>query len=635
MKTGNIGIRDVAGIGVSDIDVYGTNPRDVELVTPKIILFFRSEDQANGLPKQDKNSSSTTTYLSNTIKDILEDQKYDESFGFDFFRENILGSGTKVYKIDENKKGHFIYVKDSSGNETDEVSESDTGNTIESFYDKTLLSLELVDKNKTFFINEDFKLKKGSSLLKDKAYYAPNILIKPGKEVKIFAKFFHANSSTKLAQVVEFKLSNAEGIESFTNKITFNKNEEINEIKIKTKVGENVEKKSSLIAFVKDVNGADLEIGRMTILPNKLFQPKLIFVDVSYKKQIQNSTNNYQNLLNDINNKAFNQVSVNFTLGKKRVLNTSDTDFSFNNVNLLLGSNFIQKVGTQDFETISNNSLDGALAIIHSKFIQQICSDILSEIEVKLQNLEINDGVNKRKLIPQGKTLQGWFEHYYNSQLTNPNFDPSVKKWFNKLYEKLYYYIEDIRFGFYPIYICDNIFATKDQLAVGYVKRRGLIVPKNAVSDLKTIIHELGHNMGLRHTFDKNLAEKGDIKIKPMNSLENIMDYLNNGKKDYAKNFITFQILRIRENLENLRYDTKEMMYKIEKETHGGSFPVDVIKDFSNNLSLELFSKELCNNLFQVYIDIYKIKNDTKLESHRGKILTIFVETIENYLKNL
>lgn len=32
MKTGNIGIRNIADIGVADIDIYGTNSKNIKLM---------------------------------------------------------------------------------------------------------------------------------------------------------------------------------------------------------------------------------------------------------------------------------------------------------------------------------------------------------------------------------------------------------------------------------------------------------------------------------------------------------------------------------------------------------------------------------------------------------------------------
>ncbi|WP_080777568.1 hypothetical protein [Chryseobacterium phocaeense] len=622
----NIDIRYPADIGVSDIDVYKTGEKSFSATSPKLLMFFRSEDQAMGLPKEDKNSNRTLTYLTNTIKDIIEDRKYDQSFGFDIFRENLLGNNSKIYKINEDSNGNYILNGDT-------YSESDTGFTLEKSYDKTSSTLVLVDGNRTYHINDEFKLKRGNSPLRDSAYYAPNILIKPGKEVVISVKYFDTDNSSTLAQNISFKLSDSKGIEYITPNITVDKNEQIVQFKIKTKTNETVDAKSSIIASVKDASDKDIEIGRLTILPNKLYEPKLIFVDVFYKKNTLSTTSNYIGLASNLNNKGFNQASVNFILGKNQIINVSDTDFPLKDPTNTLGPYFQQNSGTKNYETTQGDSLGKALKIVTSKFLEKMSKEILQEIEKNLQNFDINDGTTTRKLIQPGKTLQDWFTQYSQS----PNGSTAATKWYDRLVENLYSYIDRIRLGIYPMFMCNNIVATKDDLATGFNRDKGLIIPSNALSDIMTLVHELGHNFGLRHTFDKPNHEKGDIKIKPMQTLENIMDYLSDNaspRANHCKNFITYQIDTIRRNSERLKYNVDDLKYVIEKETVADP-PQMVIKDFSNDKNLETFSKNICRYLFDSYQGIYNLQDDTKLLAYREKILLQIVDVLKTYFKNL
>lgn len=627
MSNKNIDIRNVAPIGIANIDVYGTKrSQQGSNTTPKLLMFFRSEDQAKGLPKEDPNPKRKLSYLSNTINDILEDNKYDQSFGFDLFREKLVGNSTKIFKINEDNKGNYIQNGTA-------LSESDTGITHEMLYDKTSLILELIDGKKTYLIDEDFKLKRGNSTLIDKAYYAPNILIKPGQEVKISAKLFDTDNSSKLGQLVTFKLSNSKGIDSFTQSYTFNKNEEIAEFKIKTKTNEAVETRATITSFIKDVSGNDLEIGRLTLLPNTLLEPKFIFVDVFYKKNTLTTNTNYSNLANEINNKAFNQASINFVLGKNQILNVTDADFPLDNPSNNLGKWFVQKTGTTNYETTHDDSLDNALKTLTTKFFDRIAKEILNEIEKSMHNFEVNDGIQTRKLVPPEKTLSEWFLQYSQTEDAISN----ASKWYDKLLNYLHYYADDMKLGFFPMFICNNIIATKSAAAVGNLGDKGLIIPSNTIPDTMSIIHELGHNQGLRHTFDIPGAINGDIKLKPMNTLENIMDYLSTTSTppvNHSKNFLTYQINRMRENLGKLKFNVEDMNYRLEKEEKV-SYPENVIKDFEKNPNLLFFSKELCHHLFESYRTIYHINDDTKLTSYRDKILIIFVDLIKNYFKNL
>lgn len=171
------------------------------------------------------------------------------------------------------------------------------------------------------------------------------------------------------------------GVESFTQSYTFNKNEEIAEFKIKTKTNETIDARATITAFIKDASGKDIEIGRITVLPNKLYEPKFIFVDVFYKKNTVTYNSNYSNLANDINNKAFNQASINFVLGKNQILNVIDTDFPLDDTLNNIGKWLVQKAGTQNYETTQNISLSEALKTMTSKFFEKIVKEILLEIE--------------------------------------------------------------------------------------------------------------------------------------------------------------------------------------------------------------------------------------------------------------
>lgn len=234
--------------------------------------------------------------------------------------------------------------------------------------------------------------------------------------------------------------------------------------------------------------------------------------------------------------------------------------------------------------------------------------------------------------MPQNKTLNDWFIQY--SQTANAY--PKASQWYYQLLKNLYDYINEIKLGFYPVFVCNNIIATNKVFAVGLMRAKGLIIPSNASSDVMTIVHELGHNLGLRHTFDIPSGDSGDIKIKPINTFENIMDYLSSNSLppvNHAKNFMTYQIDRMRENLARLKFNVDDMGYKIEDLSKID--PKHVIKDYKGSTNIQNFSKNLYYYLFQSYQGIYDLKDDTKLTSYEDKILNILVDVIKKYFNNL
>lgn len=132
MKTGNIGIRNLADIGVSDIDVYGTGKRKKTIFKfGGTVKFYRSKDQSEEKLGEDGKLGKN-------------DKSYTGKFGFDLYNENHCPKGSVIYysdmegkaiqdkeykgyispylsiwppKVDEEKSNIILYVKadDNSG----------------------------------------------------------------------------------------------------------------------------------------------------------------------------------------------------------------------------------------------------------------------------------------------------------------------------------------------------------------------------------------------------------------------------------------------------------------------------------------------------------------------------------------
>ncbi|MFC7346556.1 hypothetical protein ACFQO9_07520 [Chryseobacterium zhengzhouense] len=95
MKTGYIGIRNLADIGVSDIDMYGTDKRKKTIFNFEgSIKFYRSMAQSEG-------------------KLGSEDTLYTGRFGFDLYNEKHCPKGSVIYYLD--KEGKEIENKNYSG----------------------------------------------------------------------------------------------------------------------------------------------------------------------------------------------------------------------------------------------------------------------------------------------------------------------------------------------------------------------------------------------------------------------------------------------------------------------------------------------------------------------------------------
>lgn len=641
MKTGNIGIRNLADIGVADIDVYGTGRRrGASSTTPKLLMFFRSEDQAKGLPKLDSSGN------------VKGDSKYDQSFGFDLFNERLYGNNTDVYKngyYDKQPKkradGTIIYESDGTTPKLEDKTDA-TGKKIEkklgkleSFYDKeaTLFS-ELKDAGSSFLIDYDYTLSKRNKKMTDTSYYAPNVLIKPGKEVKLYAKFFDTDSSSRLGVDVFFKSSANKGIDFLTDKLAFNKSEDILEFKIKTKASEPIDAKTTITAYVKDGTGAEKEIGKLNLLPNKLLQAKLFFIDVFYDTTTASTPFNGTTMITDLNQKALNQAAVELISGgANKTLFIKQTDQKLENgvYNGVEIKNFLTNKGVGKPYELSN--LYEGLAIIASKFYESMVIEIFTNIEAELKKLDVNDGTATRKFIDPSSSIKAEI-----ASLNNPT------KKYEDLYDALFLYLSAGLGGFQMnyifVFICHNIetkvnsstsetdtgtttHTSRDE-AMAFIDAKELIIPKNAIGKTMTLAHEIFHSFGIRHTFDilGTDPQIGDIKLAQKRTLENIMDYPKNGDAD-RRNIIKYQWDKLREKIISGVNTIIEL--NIQKSTSS-----NILVDYHNSNNLAYFSQNLLNFLVKALENKYG-GDPSEIRNSSDKILTIFANEITKTLNKI
>ncbi|KFF09024.1 hypothetical protein [Chryseobacterium luteum] len=646
MKTGNIGIRNLADIGVADIDVYGTGRRGTSSTTPKLIMFFRSEDQAKGLPKLDSSGN------------VKGDSKYDQSFGFDLFNERLYGNNTDVYKNGYYEKqpkkradGTIIYEADGTTPQLEDKTDA-AGNKIEkkigkleTFYDKeSSLLTELKDSGTSFFIDNEYTLSKRNKKMTDLSYYIPNILIKPGKEVKLYAKFFDTDSASRLGMDIFLKPSSNKGIEFLTDKLTFNKSEEVLEFKIKTKLSEPIEFKTIITAHVKDSTGKEVEIGKLALLPNKLLQAKLFFIDVFYNTTTASTPFNGTTMITNLNQKAMNQASVELISGgvnKSFIIKPTDEALKNGVYDGQPISGVLTNKGTGKPYELSD--LGKGLRIITSKFYESMVNEILANIEIELKKLDVNDGAVTRKLIDVSSSIKDEL----NSLDAIKDFkldDGTIIKRYNFIIQTLYNYLHhEFNINYIFAFICHNIETTvtsstsgtttttsRDE-AMAFLDAKELIIPNNAIGKTMTLAHEIAHNFGVRHTFDIPGTEPqiGDIKLAQKQTLENIMDYPKNGDAD-RRNFIRYQWEKMREKTDSNVNTISELNF-VKQEYYQYVGLVDYTKekgflwDFSQNL-IYFLMKALANKYSG---DLGEIKNSS------DKILTIFTNEITKTLNKI
>lgn len=459
----------------------------------------------------------------------------------------------------KDKYGNILYEYklDSSDNKIEIIKAK-----LETFYDKeaTLLT-ELKDSGISFLIDYEYTLSKRNKKMTDVSYYLPNVLIKPGKEVKLYAKFFDTDGSKGLNCTVYFKLSNNKGIDSFTPSIVFNKNEEVLEFKIKTKTSETIDIKTTITAFVKDGAGKEVEIGKLNLLPNKLLQAKLFFIDVFYDTTTASTPFNGASMVTDLNQKALNQAAVELISGgvnKTLFIKQIDQKLENGVYNGVEIKNFLTNKGVGKPYELSD--LEKGLGIITSKFYEIMVTEIFTNIEAELKKLDVNDGIGTRKFIDPTSSIKAELD---NLDLITPfKIKGNIVKRYPFMVQMLHDYLHhEFNINYIFAFICHNIetkitsstsgtttFTSRDE-AMAFLDAKELIIPNNAIGKTMTLAHEIAHNFGLQHTFDiSGTSQKGDVKLTQKQTLENIMDYPKNGDAD-RRDFIKYQWDKMREKL--------------------------------------------------------------------------------------
>lgn len=475
MKTGNIGIRNLADIGVSDIDVYGTNKRKkyLKLDFKGNLQFYRSKSQV-----QDKLGT--------------EDTLYTGQFGFDTYREDICPRGSYINyldldgnpiengkkpeyicpylsiwppKTDKTKSKVFLYVKAKKSPEQEALIEYECKEWNNTSKDFTKSTTKLNVKKESFEVLDDKKYFRISVECLDAFENDISILAKYGEKpvgriiVKANSKIYETEIQPVLVQfenVTTDKLGVLDKHESFIEKL-FNefKNSSFNQSYIKA----NLAQKTQILTLKKS-DFANL-IGPVTI-PEDIKKDNPSFKDGNY---ITGTKENY-----------------NRTLERRLAYLT-------------------------DKENEKRQNLKNQISTIIKNIANSFKSDFNYGKEVNLE---------KAKSFYENKTAtNGWNKSdikNYILEYENLKKDYTGEVFLNKKNKIYIYYSKDVE-GIYrpPVDIVQ---------AFSLLESCTCHIFNNALSDeksLKLIIHELGHSFGLHHTFP---------------------DWTNEGIKDAKKNIL-------------------------------------------------------------------------------------------------
>jgi hypothetical protein len=568
-----------------------------------LVLFFRSEDQANGMPKRDKGIKIKEEGL---IKfKVLEDTKYTKNFGFDFYREDIFGKNKYIFE--DNIK---------------------TSNTIEDSYefDSTGLSLEINNKNnKVFHIDYEFNLVKNSTI-NSKKYCIPSLLVLKGKTITIYAKYFSPDNNNISAKI---NLSDNIGIDKYTNTVLFNKSGEIRPISITTSSTVNIVSKITLSVQII-IDGVLTTIGKCNILPNNQVDCKFIFVDLVYNNQTS-SLRNCQKIVKEINENALNQAGINILKNSKDfTINLSPQDcLRLDKGETLINTDTISNCINNQNQIINGVSLQNFLKISTYKFYEKLAIELLYNIETELKSYKVTKENNsKTSLFNNEDTIEK------KVKLKRDGTDIENQIRYNLLINHIVGFFKEIRLNYFIILTSDLLTAKPEEgTSIGYMNGRSLVITATDLNDSMVIAHEIGHNFNLAHTFNNTTKPNQiyNLEIPMTDTLENIMDYLAGTQR---KNFMSFQWSIMQKSLSRYTNNINDIDFKSTIEFNGNIVFKDdpshyLDKDLSTNLDLKRLSTILISSIFY---DIDNIKDEKK---EMNNVLNIISLNIQNSLKFL
>jgi|GEM_PF-2558233 len=509
----NIDIRNLAKIGVSDVDVYKTDKRKIYFDNQSIfILFFRSKNQANG--------NSPKTESSGEIK---YDNSYAGNFGFDtyipklyparqFENDYIVNTDLKT-AIDEQKLNRDNFKLESKGN------------------DKYYIPSVCITKN-----NQISLYIKGFS---KKKYMLPKLSFKfvllneaklPIKNETTSQFKDYTDNKLKIISGQELILS---GKEDFDSQITIQAVDDFDD-----HIG--------LICFYQNDKGEEFLVGQCNFVPNKKNDVKLKFIKVKVtdngaEKYSENHSFDITSLSSFLNNNTMGQAAMNI------IVPNSNIDI------LKLEEVYKEANPTTGIEEIKFKLSD------YTKVVDLKTKDELSIAFKRNSILATNDDTSESKLQNHISTI---YSFGIKSKLNNSvelntiyeKYKNKIRKIFSKedfinevwrLYLNTYipfFLLEDITF---KIYLQDGKWKWTEAFETNRIKSHKLSVLVSKFSlihgkdSYSTYAHELAHGLSLNHIFENSAG--ADIQKEGL-TLENVMDYyvinINGNKLLFPKPYV-------------------------------------------------------------------------------------------------
>lgn len=476
-----------------------------------LVIFFRSPSQAAGLPALIVPKDA----VDKSVKVETPDSEYSQSFGFDIYRPDLYGESTHIYKLVDNGS-------------------VDSGQTINNQYDVAgNLSLKLTNGSKEGYISKEYKIEKGAAV-GETSYLIPNLLASPGRTFTFYGKHFSMENK-ELTTQLSFSTDNPaqqnidQSITNYPVEVKFKKNE-ITPITI-----------TCGTAFDEPIylnlHNKETLVGRMKLLPNKQMDANYLFVDVIYKgagaADTAVITNADAEKLDDyINNKVLSQSAILMNRFPSRdSITIAPDDSIFDD----FGKPGVQFQRYLDNLKIGKDHINNVLNTVKYIYYKGIVLDVLTKMDQKFKSILVNRAKGKPNLLDDAETVE---------KVLKSTSDGKEDTYY-KVVNRMIYFLQNLPLNFYPAFQCGSIESDGNELAIATIAGPGIFLPKDSFKSLEDIAHEMGHNLGLCHTFyakDKTY----DLRLKERETKENFMDYV---LPQNRKSLITFQWRRMRENL--------------------------------------------------------------------------------------